>query len=203
MASSTPTADPLFEQNQVSSSVSAEDAAAFFQEHGFFYQADTEIGKVVAELDSQGLAWNPEGLKYFMPILLRDSRLRQILEPFGNRYPSVNYSFGSNYPGHYFASTIEPNQDHRILLYMWSAGSQLEFAVGSHRPPNKGVKAANGMYEVPYKFLKNKNLNEIKVRMEGGGVAIVHPLLAFGATEGFSMAYGLEKPEQGLDTIRT
>lgn len=185
MASSTPTADHLFEDNQVSSSVSADDAATFFQEHGFFYQADTEIGKVVAELDSQGLAWNPEALKYFMPILLRDAvsvtsralcivvyttqRVRQILKPFGNR-PSVCYSFGSNYPGHYFASTIEANQDHRILLYMWSTGSQLEFAVGSHRPPQIGVKAANGMYEVPYKFLKKKNLNEIKVRMEGGGV---------------------------------
>jgi hypothetical protein len=73
MASSTPTADPLFEDNQVSSSVSADNAATFFQEHGLFYQADTEIGKVVAELDSQGLAWDPKGLKSFMPILLRDS----------------------------------------------------------------------------------------------------------------------------------
>lgn len=185
MASLTPTADSLFEADQASSSVSADHAATFFQEHGFFYQADTEIGNLVAELDSQGLAWDPKGLKYFMPILLRDlvsmpSRvsctviyttqgLRQILEPFGI-YPSVCYAFGSNYPGHYFASTIEPNQDHRILLYMWSAGSQLEFVVGSHRPPHIGVKGANGMYEVPYIFLKKKNLNEIEVRMEGGGV---------------------------------
>lgn len=186
MASSTPTADSPFEYNQVSSSVSADNAAAFFQEHGLFYQVDTEIGKVVAELDSQGLAWKPEGLKHFMPILLRDSvsitsrafyivtyptqRVRQILEPFGNQYPSVCYSFGSNYPRHYFASTIEPNQDHRILLYMWSAGSELQFFVGSHKPPYIGVKAANGMYEVPYKFLMNKKSNEIKVGMDGGGM---------------------------------
>jgi hypothetical protein len=54
---------------------------------------------------------------------------------------------------------------------MWSTKSELEIFVGSHKLPSKGVKAANGLWEVPYPFLTiTKGLKESKARWEEGGV---------------------------------
>lgn len=72
MTSEISAADPLFGENQVSSSVSADDSLKFFEEHGFFYQADSEIGRLVTTLDSKGLADGPDGLKSFNQALLQD-----------------------------------------------------------------------------------------------------------------------------------
>lgn len=189
MALPTSSPDALFEEDKVSSSVSAVDSLKFLQEHGIFYQANTEIGKLVAELDSQGLAWKSNVLSRYIPILLKDAvcqinrafyivaylsqRLREILKHFDTEHPSLCFYLDSDNPKHYFASTIEENeaQDHRAVIYMWSAQSHLEFFVGSHRLPSKGVKAANGLSEVPYPFLTvTKNLKETGARLEEGGV---------------------------------
>ena len=35
----------LFEESQISSTVTADDAPTFFKEHGVFYKADAEIGR--------------------------------------------------------------------------------------------------------------------------------------------------------------
>ncbi len=72
MASSTSVSDALFDEDKISSSVSAVDSLRFFQEHGIFYQANAEIGKLVAELDSQGLAWRLDILSRYLPILFED-----------------------------------------------------------------------------------------------------------------------------------
>ncbi|KND86179.1 hypothetical protein TOPH_09193 [Tolypocladium ophioglossoides CBS 100239] len=198
MALPTSSPDVLFEEDKVSFSVSAVDSRKFLQEHGIFYQANAEIGKLVAKLDSQGLAWKSDVLSRYMPILLEDPRLREILEHFDTERPSLCFYLDSDNPKHYFASTIEENeaQDHRAVIYMWSAQSHLEFFVGSHKLPSKGVKAANGLFEVPYPFLTvTKKLKESGARLGEGGVMIVHPRFSFGSTSGFTMAYALQEKE--------
>ncbi|RYO77697.1 hypothetical protein DL764_010188 [Monosporascus ibericus] len=72
MDSSASDADLLFEEDQVSSSVSAVDAPNFLKEYGVFYQANAEIGKIVTQLGDEGVSWDPSGLRRFLPILQSD-----------------------------------------------------------------------------------------------------------------------------------
>ncbi|KPM39870.1 hypothetical protein AK830_g6704 [Neonectria ditissima] len=162
MASSVSPTGPLFEEHQVSSSVSADESPRFFKEHGIFYQASDTIGRLVEEVQP-----GVDGLKHFKATLLQDLRAKRILEPFLEKPPKLYYALASD-PGHYFASTTEDNQDHRPVVYMWRAGTELEFFDKSHTE-SKGVRAANGMMETPYRFLRNKYGLENKVRMEKGG----------------------------------
>ena len=183
------TASMLLEQDQISSSVSAAESLQFFKEYGIFYQANATIGKLVEELDSQGLAWKSDVLSRYLPIILEDmvcqlyhafksiaycyQRLRRILEHFDTEHPSLCFYLDSDNPRHYFASTIERNeaQDHRAIIYVWNAKTELEIFPSSHKLPSKGVKAANGLWEVPYPFLTvKKGLKESAVRWEEGGV---------------------------------
>jgi len=188
----------LFEEDQVSPSISAADSPAFLREHGVFYQANGEIGKLVAQLDNEGASWEPSGLKRFLPILQSDLRIRRILDQFNTECRPACWIFGSNYPKHYFASTIleSEDEDHKIALYVCSAGSQLQIFDRSQHLPAAGVRGANGMYEVPYVFLTEfKKLRELELRMEQGGVMIIHPRFAFGSSNGRAIGYGL--PERG------
>jgi hypothetical protein len=60
----------LFEASAVSSSVSPDESLAFLKEHGFFYQADPEIGNMVDRLYSAGQARGENILSHFSPRLL-------------------------------------------------------------------------------------------------------------------------------------
>jgi len=188
----------LFEEDQVSSSVSAVNAPSFLKEHGVFYQANPEIGRLVAQLDKEG-AWEPSNFSRFVPILQNDPRVQKILESFDTECRPACWVLGSNYPKHYFASTIleDEDQDHKIAVYVCSAGSELQIFDRSHYLPSAGVKGANGMYEVPYVFLtRNKKLKEIGVQMKEGGVMIVHPRFSLGSSKGRAIGYGL--PERNF-----
>lgn len=70
MASETP-ANSLFAEAQVAAKVTTEDSPKFFDEHGFFYQADEDIGRLVEAVDDKGLENGPAGLQSFRPALLR------------------------------------------------------------------------------------------------------------------------------------
>lgn len=72
MASSGFAADP-FERNQVSLLVSADDTWRFFEDHGFFYQENTEIGRRVDELYNTCDFRNPEVKLNYTPVLGEDS----------------------------------------------------------------------------------------------------------------------------------
>ncbi|RBA11044.1 hypothetical protein FPRO05_14274 [Fusarium proliferatum] len=183
----------LYGKRQISSSVSAVDAPAFFKEHGVFYQENAEIGRVVAELDKEGVSWEPSEVKRFLPILENDLRIGQILKSFDTQRRPACWVLGSNYPKHHFASTIseDEDEDHRMAVYMCSTGSELEIFCRSHYLPSAGVPA-----EVPYPFLTViKKLKETEVWMQEGGVMIVHPRFAIGSNKGRAIGYGL--PEKG------
>lgn len=66
-------ASNLFEPNQVSSLILADNSLQFLQEHGFFYQEDSSIGRLVDELYSQDRARSDDvRLAYFQPTLQQD-----------------------------------------------------------------------------------------------------------------------------------
>lgn len=57
---------------------------------------------------------------------------------------------------------------------MCSPGSKLEIFPKSQDLPSAGVKGANGMYEVPYVFLRSiKKVKEIEVIMNEGGMYVL------------------------------
>lgn len=72
MSSTNPINDP-FEPNQVSCLVSAESSAQFLKDHGFFYQENATIGKLVDDLFTQDRIRNEDvKLAYFQPALQHD-----------------------------------------------------------------------------------------------------------------------------------
>lgn len=72
MASSGATVD-VFEPSQVSSLISVDATLQFLEDHGFFYQWNPKIGKLVDELYDEGRARSDDaGLDYFEPTLQQD-----------------------------------------------------------------------------------------------------------------------------------
>jgi len=62
----------LFERDKVASSVSADEALPFLADHGFFYQSDGEIGKLVLQLYARKASNQLEGLSLFRQRLQSD-----------------------------------------------------------------------------------------------------------------------------------
>jgi len=60
----------VLETNTVSLSISADESPKFSEDHGFFYQADAEIGKLVDKLYIEGRARSDDSLSHFRPRLL-------------------------------------------------------------------------------------------------------------------------------------
>ena len=66
--------------------------------------------------------------------------------------------------------TITESPDHRIFVYMWGKGAHCEFSEGSHVDVLKGLPAANGLIQVPYAWLKKRNLPDKTIKFEDGGM---------------------------------
>ncbi|KAK5805915.1 hypothetical protein VI817_000173 [Penicillium citrinum] len=152
----------FLEEARISSTVTTEDAHKFFEEHGVFYAPDPEIGRLVATLGSEAV----HGKVRMERFPIRDSRLRAIMGPFAE---SFCFTLGPD-PKSFYASTITDNADHRIIVYMWGAGSHCEFSDGSHIGELKGAPASNGLVQVPYSWLKKRNLPDRTVKFEDGGM---------------------------------
>jgi hypothetical protein len=118
---------------------------------------------------------------------MKDSRFARILEPFINN-PPVPILLGPD-PGSFFAFTNNPNQDHRLIVYIWPGETVLDFFDKSHKGLNKGVPASNGLVQIPYSWLKDedkRNLEEFRVVIKEGGVIIVHLRLALHVEKGLT-----------------
>lgn len=184
MASHTLPQEPLFGETTISLSVTAEEASDFFLEHGFFYEASKDIGQLIAALGRKALG--PDGLKELRRVSSQQGsvshplpsqgvvsncrqRLYKILEPFIRDRPSFSCILGEDL-GVFFAHTIDDIPKNRAIIYMWGKNTQLELSYGSFKILLKGVQASNGLVQVPYVFLKKRNLEEISVNMLEGGV---------------------------------
>jgi hypothetical protein len=89
-----------------------------------------------------------------------------IIEPFAE---SFCFTLGPD-PKSFYASTITDNQDHRVIVYMWGKGTHCEFSEGSHVGELKGAPASNGLVQVPYSWLKKRNLPDRTIKFEDGGM---------------------------------
>lgn len=61
----------IFGETGISPGVSV-NSAGFFAQHGIFYVTDPEIGRLVEEIDNEGLSKNPEALARCKVQLLRN-----------------------------------------------------------------------------------------------------------------------------------
>lgn len=60
----------IFDEAEVSSTISANDAPSFFEKYGVFYQADAEVGRSASLL--AGRALSNDGLNDLKPLLQKD-----------------------------------------------------------------------------------------------------------------------------------
>ncbi|KAG4278677.1 hypothetical protein FPRO04_13847 [Fusarium proliferatum] len=157
----------LFESTCISSNITVESAIAFYREHGIYYQENPAIGSLAESLGGQALSRN--GISELLKLVEKDERAYKIVQPFLTGTLIYWFALGND-PGRFYASTIEPGQDDKIVIYMWQPATNLEFSHKSHIGPSKGPKSSNGLAHVPYSFLKDvKKLPEYPVTMEKGG----------------------------------
>ncbi|EFY84233.1 hypothetical protein MAC_09727 [Metarhizium acridum CQMa 102] len=159
----------------MASSISTSNPVKFFEEHGYFYDEDPTIGNLVTQLETRGIAESREGLHAAIPILLANSNVRPILEPYLSR-PDVRLciTLGDD-PDHPFVFSLDAGQKDFIILHMWSPGSEAELYHGSHlNPPGlprlKAARASNGLLEPASAVLKKRNYSPVAIEMKHGGV---------------------------------
>ncbi|KAJ5469734.1 hypothetical protein N7539_007687 [Penicillium diatomitis] len=151
-----------FEETCISPAVTVGEAQGFFEKHGIFYAPDAEIGSLVAKLGSEAV----HGKIRMERFPIRDTRLRAIIEQFT---PSFCFTLGPD-PCSFYASTITENPNHRAVVYMWGRRTQCEFSERSHVGELKGTLASNGLVQVPYSWLKKRNLQDKSIKLEDGGM---------------------------------
>jgi len=182
----------LFEEHEISRTVTAADSSSFFEQHGLFYQEDAVIGEKVDSLDRLGLLDRPDSFQHFREHIIGDPRIYSILGPYLDvPNPHGCYSFSSD-PGHIFAFTLVSTGD-RVVVHMWSAGSSMNFYHNAHTRTLRGVLAANGLMEIPEASLKKNDCIGFNVKMEKGGIAIHHERCAFQIKTGYTTVYGLRR----------
>ncbi|EXL39860.1 hypothetical protein FOCG_17527 [Fusarium oxysporum f. sp. radicis-lycopersici 26381] len=184
--------DTLFHETQISSTITQESALDFYREHGIYYREDAEIGNLAATLGHEALTL--KGMADLTSLALKDQRARSIINPFLAGKFMTYYVLGRD-RGKYYAHTTEPDQDHRIIIYMWPRGTRLEFAHKSHTRTFEGVAAANRLSQIPY--IQLHGLNEFRINLDIGGMVIMHPRLAFTVedTQGTATGYVFELPK--------
>ncbi|WQF76295.1 hypothetical protein CDEST_01309 [Colletotrichum destructivum] len=172
-----------------------------FKECGVFCLEDENIGKLVQEVDDLGLSTNLESWKFFKDTVHGNSTIRQILEGFLEPpNPHSCHTFGPE-PRQVFCFWPQPNQSHRLVLSMWSAGTKLELHEGSHKGPLKAVLASNGLFEVPGASLEKHSIKAVPRDLEKGGILISDVRFAFERKAGFTIAYRMESVTPNQDGI--
>ncbi|RBA18548.1 hypothetical protein FPRO05_10841 [Fusarium proliferatum] len=188
----------LFKSTCISSDITPENALAFYREHGIYYQENATIGSLAKSLGGQALT--RDGMSEFFKLVEKDERAHRIVQPFLAGSLRFWFTLGAD-PGKFYASTIDTDQDDKIVIYMWHPATSLEFSHKSHIGANKGAGSSNGLVHIPYSFLKHvKKLEEHLVEMETGGLLIVHPRLAFMVSRGLATGYVFQSTQTGSQT---
>jgi len=181
----------LFESTQVSLLISVDETLQFLEDHGFFYQGDREIGKLVDEVYSKDRARSDDAkLEHFKPTIQKDSRLSRILNHYPTELPRFRFPWGTTPSGYYnWVPTSDRTADSGLVAYMLGSESQWACRDGSHRLDSNGELLADGTLRVPDALLQPYPKKEIK--MEEGGVLLVNLRLAHQAITGRSIMLGL------------
>ncbi|KAI1370061.1 hypothetical protein F4677DRAFT_451772 [Hypoxylon crocopeplum] len=162
MASSSISGYSLLEESQISLEITTEDAPEFVQTNGVFYQANAEIGGLVAALHGKALKLE----HYDMFKSKFDQRIAKILE---NYVPTFTFLLGPH-EGAFYASTTAKEEGTRLSVYMWGENTVLEFSFSSHLGEYKGLTGLNGLIAIPYTQLTKRGFQDFRVNMKEGGV---------------------------------
>ncbi|KAK4058972.1 hypothetical protein Purlil1_14399 [Purpureocillium lilacinum] len=169
-----------------SSPTLATDALEYFKEFGIFYLEDAVIGRAVQQIDDLGLSTSLESWDNLKHIIVGNPQVHRILAPFlDQRNPRRCHTFGPE-PGRVFCFWPQPNQSHRLVVSVWSAGTKLELYYGSHKDLSKAAPASNGLFEVP-----RRGPGEV-VQLETGGIALLDVRFLIQRIAGFTIAYGMD-----------
>ncbi|KAF5025534.1 hypothetical protein F66182_2386 [Fusarium sp. NRRL 66182] len=157
--------DTFFEETRISPAITQESALDFYHEHGIYYHEDAEIGNLAAALGGEALS--QKGMAKFISLALKDPRARSIIRPFlAGRFTNI-YVLGRD-KGKFYAHTTDPDQDHRIVIYMWDRGTWLEFSHKSHTQSFVGIAGSNRLVQIPYVQLHGSN--EFRINLNTGGM---------------------------------
>ncbi|KAL2156666.1 hypothetical protein VTH82DRAFT_1411 [Thermothelomyces myriococcoides] len=177
----------------------------FFEENGYFSDDCAAIGRLVTDQETKGNAESPETLSLAKSILLRE-RCGEILAPYLNNPENIKLcmALGPD-PNHCFAFTLKPGETDRIIIHMWSPGSQGELYRGSHvdlpgQPRLIAAGASNGLLEPPSAILRMRENNPITVEMANGGITITDRRFVFRVLQGSTITFDLA---QGKETFRS
>ena len=183
MASSGFFAVEAFETNQVSLLVSADDTWRFFEDHGFFYQENKEIGRSVEELYNSGNFRNPEVKLHYTRVLKEDSvsglhkplcgaylpeqRIQSILD----RYPAelpFRIPWGTTPQRFYnWVKKKDPRADNDLTVYLLGPASKWRCCAGSHKLETDGEYDSDGNYALEDTALVDYPMKEFIMR-DGG-----------------------------------
>lgn len=167
----------IFQDSEIPSSVTPDDALLFFETHGIFYQELAEAGNLARTLRGQKIT--TDHMKHLRPILMGDPRLKSVLAPFAINDPTLSFTLGSD-EGNFYSLAIADDDRQAIAVFMWRPGAKLEFSYGSHIGAAIGVVASNRLFHRPYKHLSmTRSLKDVNINLNDGGILIVHPRLAF------------------------
>ncbi|KND87490.1 hypothetical protein TOPH_07898 [Tolypocladium ophioglossoides CBS 100239] len=177
----------------------AVDSVRSLKEHGFYVVENAAIGSIAKQVDERGESSRLESWQHFKPTLLRDERIRPIIEPFINEAnPRICSTFGSD-PLHIYCFWPQP-QEHRLVVSIWSPGSKVVFYDHSHTGEATAVMASNGLFEMPPGPLKTNKRVPIEAPMDQGGVVIQAVRCGCRRLAGFTIAYGFENPRDNVTT---
>ncbi|CRK12740.1 hypothetical protein BN1723_009782, partial [Verticillium longisporum] len=178
----------------------AMDPAENFRQYGFLCLEDEAIGQKVAEVDGQGLSTKAASWDYFQSLVNGNEDSRKILEPFlDHDNPKRCHTFGPE-PGQIFCFWPQPNPP-RLVVSMWSAGSEVKLYGGSHIGDMAVVFSSNGLFEASPPSMKKAGYEPVLIRLEKGGIIILDTRMLFERKSGFTIAYGMDttremKPEK-------
>ncbi|KAI1286542.1 hypothetical protein F5Y03DRAFT_137935 [Xylaria venustula] len=145
MASLGFTAD-LFETNQISLLVFADDIWRFFEDHGFFYQENKEIGQRVDELYNTGDFRNPEIKLHYTPAFREDSRIQSIIDRYPTELP-FRILWGTTPKGFYnWVKKKDPRADNDLTVCLLSPHLKWRCCAGSCKLETDGKYYTDGNY---------------------------------------------------------
>jgi hypothetical protein len=158
-----------------------------FKSQGIYLIYDEAIGQKVKEVDDQGLSTKTSSWEYFRDIIGRHAvswqclfmikfltgvkACNEILEPFLQQpNPKRCHTFGPE-PGQIFCFWPQPQQSRRLVVAMWSSGTEIELYHGSHLGALATVPASNGLFEASPQAVKVGH-EAVSIRMESGGMYV-------------------------------
>ncbi|KXX77146.1 hypothetical protein MMYC01_207568 [Madurella mycetomatis] len=173
-----------------SATFSIEGASSALRDLGFYYEKDPAVGDHALEMRGTGFL-SRDGLRFCKRNILDDGRIRSTLEFFFPWCGLARYRRIASDPGHIFQIRGGGKRAGlRVLaVFLWEAGSEVVYYGRSPQHALPGVKASNGLWEVPFAALEQAGCSEGSIiSFEHGGLSIQDARIAFEPRKGGPIA---------------